>query len=427
MKIAIDGRILHRNISGTERYIWEIYTHLEKNRKGIKGEKYLVAPPNYTNVPLKNIISNVTSAHNIELFHRTYQASIFKEVAEMLIPKKCVYTYHDLISCKFPDYFPDKRAHEEYVSNLEKSFWCADRIIAISHHGKKDLMQTFKIPEEKIDVVYHGIDTVKFRKYPQNKVIEVRQKYNISKRYIFNLGTDYPHKNLKNLFIAFKNVLMTEEGKDLCLVLAGNKYYCHGQQYLQEYLAPIESSVVWLGYVDDDDIPVLYNGAEMFVYPSLYEGFGFPVLESFACETPLVCSSATSIPEIAGNAALIVDATAPDKIAKGILSILRDEELRKNLIEKGKNRVKEFTWERCAKNTMDVYLKTLESATSAKYDSMHVHKIFSGLIYNHHDIPYHYENGVAQTSLFKAFLVSLAYDGFAATVKKIIYYLKTLF
>jgi len=130
-------------------------------------------------------------------------------------------------------------------------------------------------------------------------------------------------------------------------------------KYLEKYIEPVKDKIVFLNHFDDNKITLLYNAADIFVFPSLYEGFGLPVLEAFACEVPLICSNATSLPEVAGDAAYMVDANEPDQIAAAILDIAGNSELRKSLIEKGRQRAQQFSWQKCAKNTFEVYKKTL--------------------------------------------------------------------
>jgi glycosyltransferase involved in cell wall biosynthesis len=369
-RIAIEGRILHRNVSGTERYISEILKNLLLMEGRECYEIGLVNNGHYKAADLDFCVPYISSEPAIDLYHRTYQPSNHFEIMELLLAKRSVYSFLDLILCKYPDYFGTKADHEKFVQHMRLALGFSDRIIAISESAKKDVMDTFGVPENKIDVVYLGLDMNKFKKLDSQDVESFRQEFSLPDKYLLYLGTDYPHKNLVNLLIAFAQIMNKEEMKDYFLVIAGNKGYQAGQKYLAKYLDPVKKRVINLGHFPDDKITHLYNAADIFVYPSLYEGFGLPVLEAFACEVPLVCSQATSLPEVAGDAAYMVDATDPGQIAKAITNIVRDPVLRQSFVEKGRRRVKEFTWEKCAKNTYEVYRRALADpcANEAKKD-----------------------------------------------------------
>lgn len=363
-RIAIEGRVLHRNVSGTERYIAEILKNLLLMEDREAYEIGLVNTANYDAPGIEYQIPYVSSDPPIDLYHRTYQPSSHFEIMELLMAKRSVFTFLDLILCKYPDYFGNRVAYERFVLYMRLAFSFSDRIIAISESAKKDIMETFEVPEHKIDVVYLGIDTDKFRKLDAGEVMAFRRQFSLPDKYILYLGTDYPHKNLANLLIAFAQVLGNEALKAHFLVIAGNKGYQAGPKYLEKDLDPVRGRVINLGHVPDDKIAHLYNAADVFVYPSLYEGFGLPVLEAFACEVPLVCSKATSLPEVAGDAAYMVDATDSGEIAKAIVSMVADRSMRQSFVERGRRRVREFTWEKCAKNTYDVYRRALREPSS---------------------------------------------------------------
>lgn len=429
MRTVIDGRLLDLNKSGVERYIYELVKNL--------ADKPDLCLLKRANCVLSKAIGGISAANSfsgfpkIDLFHRTSQAYSLNCLLELLIPERSILTVHDLISCKFPNYFPNNIQYENYIKFMEMSLVFCDRIIAISKHNKEDIIKTFSIPEDKIDIIYHGIDTEKFNSgnNPQ-KIKEFKKKFGIDYKYILYLGTDYPHKNLKNLLKAFSQVLSNDATKDYRLIWVGNNHYCRGTNYLKNELGAVKDRVKFFGYVDDKNISALYGGAEMFVYPSLYEGFGLPILEAFACETPVVCSNVTSLPEVAGDAALMVDAADDNNIVKAIIDIAGNDKLRKQLIEKGKERVKLFTWEKCAKETYDVYKKTIDMPVYYKNkDDKYLKYIFKNELkgkstVNQNKISCH----VAYLSiLFKAFISSLITFGLKMTAKKIRSFIKWKF
>ena len=358
-RIAIDGRILHRNISGSERYIY----HLMKNISGKKHENdYQYCLVNNSGFKIDGIsnIPNISLSDKIDLFHKTYQVSHHNDLLELLNSRKSVFSFLDLILCKNPDYFEKKEDYDNFVALMGLAFKYSDRIIAISEHAKRDVVENFNIPEEKVEVVYLGLDLDKFRLVSDKKEIEdFRTAYKLPDKYLLYIGTDYPHKNLKNLYIAFSIIMNLPEMKDYFLVTAGNSSYRKGQGYLSAYLEPIKHRIVSLGHFADDKIHLLYNAAAISVFPSLYEGFGLTVLEAFACGVPLICSDATSLPEVAGDAAYMVDAKDPEQIAKAIVDVVTNSQLRDMLITRGLERVKQFTWNKCAENTHNIYKKVL--------------------------------------------------------------------
>ena len=362
--IAIEGRVLQRNMSGTERYIFEILQNVAK----YSSDEYSCCVINNAIKPnvikLSDELSSLSSLSgnkSIDLYHRTHQFNNKSELAELLFAKYMIFTFHDLILCRYPEYHNNEVSHENYVQCMGIALKLSDRIIAISEHAKKDIMDMYHIHEEKIDVIYHGIDADKFSRVENELVIKnFKEKYQLPEKYILYIGTDYPHKNLKNLYLAFNKLLHYDGMDDLYLVVAGNSYY-HDKHYLDTSIDPIKNKVINIGYLEDKDISTLYSTSKVFVFPSLYEGFGFPVLEAFACGVPVVCSRSTSLPEVAGNAALMVNAENAQEICESIYTILLDKKLRDELITRGYKRVQEFTWKKCTEKTFLTYKKTLES------------------------------------------------------------------
>lgn len=361
MQLAIDGRMLHRTMSGTERYMRELIKRVSK-LDAAHDSVFVTVGPDYTvkgEFENAHLIGKITADQNIDVYHRTFQVQNYGEILDLLIPKRSIITVLDLIGCKFVDHYADKKLFDEYCDLMRYALTFTDRIIAISEHGKKDMIETFFIPEDKIEVIPLGVDTHKFRKINDREVGNFKKRSNLPNKYILFVGSDYPHKNLASLLKAFSNLTKAGRLKDYRLVVAGNDYYLRGNGFLRPELKELGDKVKNIGYVDDALLPLLYNGADMFVYPSLYEGFGFPVLEAFACGTPVVCSNATSLPEVVGDAALLVDASKPDEISRAVAEIVNDDGLRHALIEKGRKRAELFPWELCAQKTHDLYRETL--------------------------------------------------------------------
>ncbi len=227
----------------------------------------------------------------------------------------------------------------------------APAIIAISHTTKRDLVEHLGVPEERIFVVYHGIDHDLFRPVERRPIEEP---------YVLFVGSEHPRKNLVTLLRAFK-LLKERDGRFRPLKLvkvgaAGGGEAPFRQRTLQAMAElGLEGDVVFAGVVPEEDLPAYYSGAECMVFPSLYEGFGFPTLEAMACGCPVIVSNAGSLPEVAGEAALVVDPLDPQALAEAMHQVLTDPSLRRRLVDKGLRRASQFTWERAARETEAVY------------------------------------------------------------------------
>ncbi len=243
-----------------------------------------------------------------------------------------VTTVHDLVFKKYPETV-DPLIRQTQESRLTRVITEKIQIIADSQSTKNDLMEIYKVKSELITVIYPGLD---YRYTPQSsKEIErVKIKYQLPQRFVLSVGTQEPRKNIERLIEATRDL-------DMPLILIGK--YGWG--------AKTQS----LGFIPDADLPGLYSGATVFAYPSLYEGFGFPVLESMACGVPVVTSNTSSLPEVGGDAAVLVDPLSVEAIRAGIIAADLERVVR---IKRGLAHAKKFTWELAAKQVMEVYEKT---------------------------------------------------------------------
>jgi glycosyltransferase involved in cell wall biosynthesis len=233
----------------------------------------------------------------------------------------------------------------------------ADRIIADSAYTKADILRFYSIPEERIDVVPLGVD-VPARSIGGEEVRAVRARYGIPTPYLLHVGRIETKKNLRRSLEAFAEV-RKQSAEVVQFVLAGTPGPGAEEVFRTIERFNLSEAVHLAGYVSQEDLPALYSGALAFLFPSLYEGFGMPVLEAMACGTPVLTSNVTSLPEVAGDAALLVDPLDVDSIVRGMLRLLEEPRLRDAYVRKGLERVKEFTWERTARETLAVYRKTL--------------------------------------------------------------------
>lgn len=232
----------------------------------------------------------------------------------------------------------------------------ADHFIAISDNTKHDLVARLRIPEGKITVTHLAADIIYRPLEDEEKIRVLRKKYGIDRDFLLFVGSIEPRKNVQGVLHAISK-LSTGLKKEYMFVAAGGTGWLNNEVYnLIENLG-LTGIVKFLGYLDDDELPVLYNAATAFVYPSFYEGFGLPPLEAMACGTPVITSNVSSIPEVVGDAAFKVDPANIEELATAIEKVLSDNELRRQLSEAGIERSKKFSWKKTAEATLAVYKK----------------------------------------------------------------------
>ena len=274
-------------------------------------------------------------------------------IGPLRAPCPVVLTIHDLSFIRFPTLFrPSNRLYLTVFARL--SARRARRLIAVSRHAASEATQLLGVPAERIDVVHNGVDP-SFRPLSAKAVAAYRKQEGLPEKYLLHVGTLEPRKNLVRLVEAFGRV----HDSEMCLVLAGGKGWYYNEVFAKVEELQLGSSVIFAGYVPNGELPLLYNGAFSLVYPSLYEGFGLPVLEALACGTPALTSTSSSLPEVAGDAALVVDPNDVDEIAGGMRRLMADETLRQELRERGLTRAQQFSWRRTAQETARVYRRTL--------------------------------------------------------------------
>jgi glycosyltransferase involved in cell wall biosynthesis len=263
-----------------------------------------------------------------------------------------VFTCHDLIPLIFQQYYT---APQRLIYRL--THWLALRTarltIAVSQSTKDDLQRFFHVASDRIIVVPEGVDA-HFQPPSHAAIDRVRQQYALPARYVLYFGSNKPHKNVPRLVEAFAKLGM----KDQALVIAGHwdARYPEAKQATERL--GLKNTVRFIGPVQDADLPALYGGAALFVFPSEYEGFGLPVLEAMACGAPVVCGNRSSLPEVAGDAALLCDPQDVESLAHTIEQALTDRDLRVTLQQRGLARAAQFSWEQTAQHTLKVYRST---------------------------------------------------------------------
>jgi glycosyltransferase involved in cell wall biosynthesis len=286
----------------------------------------------------------------VTLFHAPHY------VLPRLIGCKSVVTIHDCIHLMFPQYLPGRLAHVYARTSITTAARRADRIITVSESSKRDILKYVDVPPDKIDVIYNAYDQ-RFAVEPREEdVVRVRERYQLHDEFVLYAGNIKPHKNLERLIDAFHRV--RQRGLDhLKLVLIGDDISKYASLRRAVHRNQLHKYVRFLGYLPEETLAVMYRLAGVFVFPSLYEGFGLPPLEAMAGGTPVVTSNVSSLPEVAGDAALLVDPYDPEAIAEGIYQVLTDEDLRRSLRQKGLARARQFSWESAVRRVRDIYVQ----------------------------------------------------------------------
>jgi glycosyltransferase involved in cell wall biosynthesis len=285
-------------------------------------------------------------------------AELFHATEHLLLPLRgvpTVLTVHDLIFRHLPQHH--KRLNRWYL-NLTMPLFCrrATHLIAISEQTRQDVVTAYGVPAEKITVIYEAADP-RFRVQSAQAVASARSRYLLPERYLLFVGTVEPRKNLIRLLAAFER--LRAQGLTDALVIVGRRGWLTDDFDAALERSPAKPAVLFPGFVPDDDLPAIYAGAQALVMPSLYEGFGLPVLEAMACATPVACSHTSSLPEIAGDAALFFDPAEVDGIADAIRRILRDPDLQAQLRDAGLRQAGQFSWNRAAKETSALYQRLM--------------------------------------------------------------------
>ncbi|PKO20685.1 MAG: glycosyltransferase family 1 protein [Chloroflexi bacterium HGW-Chloroflexi-1] len=275
-------------------------------------------------------------------------------VAPPVRPCPCVVTVHDISYEFYPQFFSprDRLMLRTMVPlTLRRAAW----VITVSEHSRREIMRRYSLPADRIAVTYEAAAS-QYRPIADPAVLaDVRARYGLRERYLLALGNLQPRKNLIRLVDAF--VRLAEQGRleGTQLVLGGKAQWRESDLFARVKQSGLAEQICFPGYVADADLPALYSGALAFVYPSLYEGFGLPPLEAMACATPVVCSNAASLPEVVGDAALTCDPRDTESLAVALAQVIAQPALREELAARGLRRAAQFSWRRCAEETLAVY------------------------------------------------------------------------
>ncbi len=367
MRIGIDIRCLAEGRrTGVEEYTRKTLSWLFESYKDLPDLEWAVR---YPNVELKTFhIPNKLLNLSLWYFRWPHLDKLLGGVDVYFVPNinfvavskkaKLVVTAHDLSFEYFPEAFSAKQRFWHYLINFRGLVKRADAVIAVSHSTKEDLVSVYKINPEKITVVHSGVDG-EFRPLSRNnpELLEVQKKYNLPYNFILSLGTFEPRKNTVATVHAFEAFckVYPKLSKDGHLVLAGAYGWKSDELRNAVINSPERKHIHVVGYVAPEDKAGLYNLAQVFVYPSLYEGFGFPPLEALACGTPVITSNVASLPEVVEGNAILIDPYYPDDIMEALAAIYENSSLKENLIEGGLAQAQKFQWLQTSKKTHQVF------------------------------------------------------------------------
>lgn len=264
-----------------------------------------------------------------------------------------VITVFDLSFMHYPDSFP--ALQRRYLqSQTARSCRKARRVITISESSRQDVHEIFRVPWDRIDVVYPGVEA-HYRPLPPADLADFRRREALPEHFLLHVGTLQPRKNIPILLEALARL----QRPDLLLVLAGGKGWLYEEIFAQVVALGLEDQVRFTGYVEDAALPLWYNAATVLLFPSVYEGFGLPVVEAMACGTPVIAARSSSIPEAGGEAALYFNAHDSEALAAQLTAVLDDQDLAAGMCEKGLIQARRFSWQKAGDETVRVYRRAL--------------------------------------------------------------------
>jgi glycosyltransferase involved in cell wall biosynthesis len=361
----LSGRAGYRS-AGVHQYIYHLLRHLGQADDRLRYTVLLgegVLPPDFALTSLQSRWSTSRAAVRVA-WEQLVQPWVLRRigadlvhgpvfVGPLLAHCPVIVTIHDLSFIRYPDLSrPANRMYRTVLTRL--SAQRARRLIAVSAHAAAESARLLGVPRERVDVIYHGVDPV-FRPLPADEIAAFRRCRGLPERFVFFVGTLEPRKNLVRLVEAFARI---RDGR-VRLVLAGGKGWLYDDLFAKVEALGLDEEVVFPGYVTGDELPLWYNAATVFSYPSVYEGFGLPVLEAQACGTPVLTSNTSSLPEAAGDGALMVDPCDVEELAAGLDRLLTDEPLRHELRERGLAHARQFSWPHTARETACVYRRAI--------------------------------------------------------------------
>jgi len=278
-----------------------------------------------------------------------------------LTPCRSVVTIHDCIHLRFPQYLPSRIGYAYARASLWTATHRAAKVMTVSEASKRDILRYFHVPESRIDVIYNAIDDRFWEEPSADDIGRVRERYQLNAPFVLYAGNIKPHKNLERLIEAFHLLRQDPSLKDVQLLIIGDEISKYASLRRAVHRHKLHKYVRFFGFVPDQTLAALYRLAAVFVFPSLYEGFGLPPLEAMASGTPVITSNVSSLPEVVGDAALMIDPYDPGAIAAAMRRVLEDSSLRADLRMRGLARAREFSWERSIRRVREIYAEVMQA------------------------------------------------------------------
>lgn len=368
MRIGLDGRYIRDDFPGIGRYVcnlaWalpavapdiEFFLLQNPDAPNTRYDIEALRQPNLTLVsadtPIRSVseqihLPRLARQLSLDVFHAPYYITAYRTPCQLVI------TIYDAISARYPEYLPSLAMRVIFEVTTRLALQVADQILTLSDASRQDLVNLYHTDPDRVTVTPLAAGP-RFQSVDPRTVDELKRRLNLPDRYVLYVGVNKPHKNLVRLTEAWAQVTASGN-KGYHLVVAGREDPRYPQAREHVAMSGL-GNVMFLGEVGEEDLPALYSGAELFVFPSLYEGFGLPVIEAMACGTPVACSNVSSLPEVAGDAAVLFDPHTPESIATAIRRLLSDTELRDQLRQRSVVQAGRFSWRRTAQLTLEAY------------------------------------------------------------------------
>lgn len=370
MKIVVDAHMVGSRETGNETYVVNLLLNLARLpgiecAAGVMSDVNLPALLHDSSLKLFPLCPSGNLArlvYTLPAMCQRWQADVLHVtyIGPFFVPCPLVVTVHDVAFKHHPEFF-SPRDRLLFATLLPVTLQRASAVITVSRHARQEIIALFPYLSGKVHVTPEAASTL-FRPIGEEGSLQtVRSRYGIRSEFILAVGNLQPRKNLLRLISAFASV--RHRMKSVQLVVAGKAQWKSSAIYAEVKRLGLESDIVFTGYVSDEDLALLYNAAKVFVYPSIYEGFGLPILEAMACGTPVVTSNTSSMPEVAGDAAILIDPYQEEQIGDAIQQVLTNPDLRLSLSEKGLKHAQRFSWHRTAQETVRVYQTVLERSS----------------------------------------------------------------
>ena len=373
LQVAVEIQPALEDHTGVGWYLYELLNNIDRSEIEIIGNYFNFLnrhdySKSLSNLDLKynklqyvpyRIYKILTEKYNVSynLFFRK-KTDIYHFTRYILpnnIKGKVILNIYDLVFEKYIETMESKN-RESFKRSFYKSIKRADQIITISESSKNELVEILKVPENKIHIVQPGIDFQKFNKKNSEITKSVILKYSLPEDYILYLGTLEPRKNISSIIRAYGSLRNSDKITEK-LVIAGKKGWLFSEIFDLIKSLDLENEVILTDYVAEFDKPAIYQNAKLFVFPSLYEGFGMPILEAMAAGIPVITSNTSAMPEVAGDAAILVNPLSIEEISEAMLEVMNNDKLSNELISKGFDQCRKFTWSNSTNKLVKIYKK----------------------------------------------------------------------